>query len=75
MVLGREGWMSELEHDPHAVDGAAHDVHETHDTHATHDGHEAVALGPIDWPAWGLAVLGGAVALLVAWTLMLAGGA
>lgn len=66
--------MTELEHDPHDVDGAAHDAHETHDAHESHDAHEAIVLGPIDWPAWGMAALGGAMALLVAWTLMLAAG-
>jgi hypothetical protein len=64
--------MTELEHDPHAVDGGAHDAHESHDAHGSHDEHAAPALGPIDWPAWGMAALGGALALLVAWTLVLA---
>jgi hypothetical protein len=66
--------MTELEHDPHAIDGAAHDTHETHDAHDTHDAHATQALGPIDWPAWGMAAIGGALSLLVAWTLVLAAG-
>ena len=64
--------MTEIEHDPHAVDGAAHDTHETHDTHDAHDAQAAQTLGPIDWPAWGMAILGGAVALLVAVSLVIA---
>ena len=55
--------MSEHEHDSHApaLNG-----------HGAHDAHAAPALGPIDWPAWGMALLGGALALVVAWTLVLA---
>ena len=56
--------MSEHEHDAHAAVGTGHDD--------AHDAHASQALGPIDWPAWGMAVLGGALALLVAWTLVLA---
>jgi hypothetical protein len=67
-----EGWMTDLEHDPHAVDGAAHDAHETHGAHDAHDPHAVMELGPIDLAAWAMAVLGGALALLVAWTLVLA---
>jgi hypothetical protein len=37
------------------------DEHATTDPHA----HEEVRLGPIDWPAWGYALLGIAVALVV----------
>ncbi len=55
--------MSDHEPDPHAVDESGHDGH---------DAHAAQALGPIDWPAWGMAVLGGALALVVALTLVLA---
>jgi hypothetical protein len=64
--------MTDLEHDPHAADGAAHDAHETHESHDAHDAHGVTALGPIDGPAWAMAVLGGALALLVAWALVLA---
>jgi len=55
--------MSDHEHDAHAPDEAGHDAH---------DAHAVEALGPIDWPAWGMAVLGGALALLVAVTLVVA---
>ncbi len=55
--------MSDHAHDPDAVDGAGHDPH---------DAHAVEALGPIDWPAWGMAVIGGALALLVALTLVVA---
>jgi hypothetical protein len=50
------------------------DVHATHDdAHTAHDDAHAVqALGPIDWAAWGMAVMGGALAALVALTLVLA---
>ncbi len=58
--------MSEHQHDPHAADGTGHDGHDGHDAHA------AQVLGPIDWRAWGMAVIGGALALLVAWTLVMA---
>ena len=55
--------MSDHEPDPHAADATGHDAH---------DVHTAQALGPIDWPAWGMAVIGGALALLVALTLLVA---
>ena len=55
--------MSDHEHDPHVADEAGHDAH---------DAHAVEALGPIDWPAWGMAVIGGALALLVALTLVVA---
>ena len=58
--------MSDHEHDPHAADEAGHDAHDAHDAHAVE------ALGPIDWPAWGMAVMGGALALLVALSLVVA---
>jgi hypothetical protein len=56
--------MSDHEPDPHAATDASHDAHDTH---------AATALGPIDWAAWGMAVLGGALALLVALALVRAG--
>lgn len=37
-----------------------------------HDAHAAEALGPLDWRAWGMAVLGGVLALLVAISLLIA---
>jgi hypothetical protein len=55
--------MSDHETDPHASDAAGHDAHDAHGTEA---------LGPIDWPAWGMAAVGGALAVLVALTLVLA---
>jgi hypothetical protein len=57
--------MSEHEHDTHSAAG-------TGDDPPAHDAHAAPALGPIDLPAWGMAILGGALAVLVAWTLVLA---
>ncbi|HUP83738.1 MAG TPA: hypothetical protein VM284_06080 [Candidatus Limnocylindria bacterium] len=50
--------------DPVAHHGASHmDVHTTisDDDH----GHAEESLGPIDWRAWGLAILGGAAGVLV----------
>lgn len=57
--------MSDHEHDPHA--GAD-------DAHGGHDSHAATALGPIDWPAWTMAALGGLLAVLVIAALALAAG-
>jgi hypothetical protein len=56
--------MPEHEHDAHAADAAGHDAHDAHDAHAV------AVLGPIDWRAWAMAVLGGAAALLVALALV-----
>ena len=47
--------MSE-EHAAEEVEG--HDAQE----HEGHDAHADEALGPIDWPAWGAAALGVAIA-------------
>lgn len=58
--------MSDQEHDPHAGGGTGPDGHDAHDPHAVQ------ALGPIDWPAWGMALVGGVLAVLVAWALVLA---
>lgn len=55
--------MSDHEFDPTADGDTGHDAHEAH---------AAEPLGPIDWPAWGMAVLGGAVAVLVAVSLVIA---
>ena len=58
-------------HDDHAEssqDTAAASGHEGHhgDAHGDQHGHPgAESLGPIDWPAWGAAILGVAAALLV----------
>ncbi len=40
----------------HAAEESAAEEHEGHDAHADE------ALGPIDWPAWGAAALGVAIA-------------
>lgn len=58
-----EAPVSHHEPDPHANGDAQHD---------NHDAHAVEAFGPIDWPAWAMAVLGGALALLVAASLVLA---
>lgn len=48
---------------------AEHDPVTHMDAHTTisddDHGHSAMALGPIDWRAWGLAALGGAAGVLV----------
>ncbi|MBX3031297.1 MAG: hypothetical protein KF809_14210 [Chloroflexi bacterium] len=62
--------MSETAHAPdasvagHHGDGGHGDGHD--------DGHGGPALGPIDWPAWGAALVGLAFALVVAAALYLA---
>lgn len=57
----------------HAPDEHTSDSHAPDDAqHGGHDAHAVEPLGPIDWPAWGMAVLGGALALVVAVTLVLA---
>ena len=65
-VLRQEVPVSHTEPDPHAV---ADDAHDGHDAHAV------VTLGPIDWPAWAMAALGGALGLVVAAALMVAAAA
>ncbi len=61
---------------PHAADAedargevAHHDAATHMDDHALlsddDHGHAAAVLGPIDWPAWGYAVVGGVTGLLV----------
>jgi hypothetical protein len=62
-VLRLEVHVSDHEPDPHASGDAVH---------GAHDAHAVEALGPIDWAAWAMAVLGGAVALVVAATLVIA---
>ena len=58
-------------HDDHAAPSHAQATvaggHEGHhsDSHGDDHGHAGEALGPIDWRAWGAAVLGIASALLV----------
>jgi hypothetical protein len=51
------------EPDPHASHDAGHDVH---------DAHAAETLGPIDWGAWAMAMVGGVLAVLVAVSLVVA---
>jgi hypothetical protein len=58
--------MSEQVHDPEATDEPQQDGHHPPEAHT------AQVLGPIDWPAWGIAILGGALAVLVALSLVLA---
>jgi hypothetical protein len=55
--------VSHAEPDPHAV---------ADDAHGGHDAHAVATLGPIDWPAWAMAALGGALGLVVAAALMVA---
>ena len=47
-------------HEPHGMagEGGHGDDH--------HDVHQAAGLGPIDWPAWGAAALGVAIAAFMA---------
>ena len=62
--------------DPHETpaSGEAATGPDAHGSHAGHDddaydhedhGHGGMALGPIDWPMWGVGVLGVLVALIV----------
>ncbi|MFN8517982.1 MAG: hypothetical protein U0667_01030 [Chloroflexota bacterium] len=55
--------MSGHEPDPHASVDAGHDAHDAHATEV---------LGPIDWAAWAMAVVGGVLAVLVAASLAVA---
>jgi hypothetical protein len=62
-------------HEPAASPDAGHDSHDdtgAHDAggHAGHAG--AVALGPIDWRAWGAGVVGVAAGAIVVASLYLA---
>ncbi len=51
--------------EPHGLDD--HGGDHGHDDHA----HDEEALGPIDWPAYGAAVLGVAIALMITWAFVL----
>jgi len=55
--------VSDAESDPHAVADGTHD---------DHDAHGVATLGPIDWPAWAMAALGGALSVVVAAVLTVA---
>lgn len=48
-------------------DGAVHDTPDGghHDSHAAHD-HGGMGLGPIDWTAWGIGIVGVAAGLATA---------
>jgi hypothetical protein len=66
------------DHDQHAdpgpdVEGAEHSA-DSHDAHDAHGGHGGVALGPIDWRAYGAGVLGAALGLVVAAVLAVTTG-
>jgi hypothetical protein len=63
-VLRQEVHVSEHEPASHAPGDAAH---------GGHDPDAAVGLGPIDWAAWAMAVVGGGLGLLVAVSLVIAG--
>ncbi len=68
--------MSDNAHDEHPQShepdeaGHAHG-HEEHAGHDEHGGHD-VALGPIDWAAWGAGILGVGAGLAVAVCLFVA---
>jgi len=48
---------------PHAPEDPGHDAPEAHGD---------VVFGPIDWPAWSMAVVGGVLAILIAISLAIA---
>jgi hypothetical protein len=55
--------------DPHASDPPmATEPHGTGDDH----GHAEASLGPIDWPAWAVGIVGVLLGLAVAWCFFLA---
>ena len=62
-------------HDPHPADALVGD-HGKPDDEADHghdDGHAGEPLGPIDLPAWGAAIFGAVLGLLVVGAFILAG--
>ena len=65
-----EGGVSAASHESAAVHDDMHDVHGMAgegghgDDH--HDAHMDAALGPVDWPLWGAAVLGIGIAIFMA---------
>lgn len=59
----------------HAVDGVHGSTADHGDGHGHDDhGHPTQALGPIDWPMWGVGVLGVVVGLIVTAGLAVATG-
>ena len=65
--------------DPHAStdpDDVHHDVATDHGDGHGHDdhGHAGGTLGPIDWPMWGVGVLGVVVALVMTGCFVVASG-
>jgi hypothetical protein len=59
----------------HAVEGEHGSVDDHGGDHGHDDhGHAAEALGPIDWPMWGVGVLGVVVAIIVTAGLVAASG-
>ena len=57
--------------DDHAMGSRPGEHVDEHDTSHGHE-HEEARVGPIDWPAWGYAVVGVAVALVVVYAFWVA---
>ena len=71
--------MSAPIHEQHVSTDTLHDAVDEHaDAHAATGGHGhgdvhgQAPLGPIDWPAWGMALAGGVLAVIVSVALVLA---
>ena len=74
--MSNGGPVSAPAHEPNATAEAGHEAVDAHDSaHGGGHGHDdahAQHLGPIDWAAWAMAIAGGALAVLVAITLVFA---
>jgi hypothetical protein len=74
--MPKGGPVSAPAHEPNASGDSGHeavDAHgATHDSAHGHDDAHTQELGPIDWAAWAMAIAGGALAVLVAITLVFA---
>ncbi len=58
------------------VAAGAHGAPDPHaDDHAAHGGHEAMSLGPVDWTAWAIGVVGVLAGVVVAVCAALSTGA